>query len=430
MSLPYGSTALSLHGADNSFGQCNVPVGLAGVVAVAAGSYYSLALKADGSIVAWGDNGNGQISVPNGMPQSFLIAAGGRQGLAVSAPTLPSIVVQPQSQTVALGDSAALSVVTLGNPAPSYQWRRDGVAIPGATASSYTLPSVSFGDVGSYAVVVSNAQGSATSTTARLTVPGASSRLGNVSVRTTLAANQTLIVGLSVSGGAKPILFRGVGPGLGAFGVPGTMPDPRLALFDGTVQVDANDNWGGTAVLSTAFAAVGAFALPNASLDAALLRSIDGSRTAQVSGTVGGSVLVEAYDAGSGDTPRLINVSARNRVGTGSDILIAGFTIAGNSPKTVLIRAVGPTLAAFGVPGVLADPKLEIYSGSTKINENDTWSSALATTFTSVGAFALSAGGKDAALVVTLSPGSYTVQVSGADGGTGEALVEIYEVSP
>ncbi len=90
----------------------------------------------------------------------------------------------------------------------------------------------------------------------------------------------------------------------------------------------------------------------------------------------------------------------------------------------------GPTLAAFGVPGVLADPKLEIYSGSTKINENDTWSSALATTFTSVGAFALSAGGKDAALVVTLSPGSYTVQVSGADGGTGEALVEIYEVSP
>ncbi len=130
------------------------------------------------------------------------------------------------------------------------------------------------------------------------------------------AASQTLIVGTSMSGGAKSVLLRAVGPGLVAFGVSGTMPDPQLAVFDGATQVDANDNWGGTAALSAAFTAVGAFGLAPASLNAALLRTIDGGRTAQVSGPTGGGVLVEAYDAGTGNTPRLVNISARNRVGT------------------------------------------------------------------------------------------------------------------
>jgi hypothetical protein len=88
----------------------------------------------------------------------------------------------------------------------------------------------------------------------------------------------------------------------------------------------------------------------------------------------------------------------------------------------------GPTLDAFGVPDVLADPKLEIYQGSTKIGENDNWSSTLSTTFSSVGAFGITQGSKDAAITVSLPAGSYTVQVSGADGGVGEALVEIYEL--
>jgi hypothetical protein len=76
----------------------------------------------------------------------------------------------------------------------------------------------------------------------------------------------------------------------------------------------------------------------------------------------------------------------------------------------------------------LADPKLEIYSGTTKITENDNWSSSLATTFSSVGAFGLNNGSKDAAITVSLPAGGYTVQVSGADGGVGEAIVEIYEL--
>jgi hypothetical protein len=181
--------------------------------------------------------------------------------------------------------------------------------------------------------------------------------------------------------------------------------------------------------LSTAFASVGAFSLPPTSLDAALLRPMEGGQTAQVTGTGGGVVLVEAYDAGTGITPRLGNVSARNRVGTGDDILIAGFTVDGTGSLPLLIRAVGPKLTAFGVGGVLANPKLEIYNGAgVKVTENDNWNGTLTGTFDSVGAFALDGGSLDAALLTSLPAGSYTAQVSGINGGTGEALVEIYEV--
>ena len=258
---------------------------------------------------------------------------------------------------------------------------------------------------------------------------GTTARLANLSVRTAMAAGQTLIMGFTLQGGAKSILLRAVGPGLAPFGVGSAMADPRLALFKGNGQLDANDNWGGGSALSVAFSSVGAFTLPLASLDAALLRTMDGGHTAQVTGTGAGVVLVEAYDAGTGTSPRLVNVSARNRVGNGDDILIAGFNIAGTGAKQLLVRAVGPTLSEFGVDAPLSDPKLEIYSDAgVKITENDNWAASLAATFTAVGAFPLTAGSRDAALLTTLAPGSYTVQVSGVGGGTGEGLIEIYEV--
>jgi len=232
-----------------------------------------------------------------------------------------------------------------------------------------------------------------------------------------------------MSGGPKNVLLRAVGPTLGAFGVPDVMPDPKMDIFNGSTRIASNDNWGGSANLAAAFQAVGAFGYSaTSSLDAALVASIDGGRTVQVSGPKAGTVLVEGYDAGTGDSPRFSNLSARNKVGAGANILIAGFTLSGTGTRNLLIRAVGPKLAEFGVSGVLQDPKLQIYRGQTVIAENDNWASSLSTTFSSVGAFGLTAGSKDAALVIPLQAGSYTVQVSGADGGIGEAIVEIYEL--
>ncbi len=255
---------------------------------------------------------------------------------------------------------------------------------------------------------------------------GVAARLSNLSVRTTLTAGQLLTVGVVVSGGARDVLVRAAGPVLGTLGVGGPMADPKLDLFNGSTVEVSNDNW--DASLGATFTSVGAFGFPNGSRDAALVRNINGARTIQASGTGAGVVLVEAYDTGAASSARLINVSARNQVGTGENILIAGFTIAGTSAKQLLIRGVGPKLAAFGITGALADPQLEVYSGATRVQSNDNWAATLANTFTAVGAFSLDAGSRDAAMLISLEPGSYTVQLSGVGGGTGEGLIEIYEV--
>ena len=127
------------------------------------------------------------------------------------------------------------------------------------------------------------------------------------------------------------------------------------------------------------------------------------------------SVLTTAV-VGFAQTPSISNLSARAQVGAASDILVAGFSIGGGANKTVLLRAIGPALAGFGVTGTLADPKLELFAGPNKIGENDNWSTPIggatpltAGTFSSVGAFALTAGSRDAALLATLAPGAYTV---------------------
>ena len=346
--------------------------------------------------------------------------------------TAPTITTQPSASAVSVGSAASFTVVASGASPLTYDWKKDGTSISGATNATYTIASAASTAAGSYTVVVSNSAGSVTSTAASLTVTATSTtapRLSNLSVRTALTANQIVIVGFTMSGGSKSVLLRAVGPTLTAFGVPDVMANPKLDLYNGQTKVNSNDNWGGSAALSASFQSVGAFSYAtNSSLDAALVTTIEGGRTLQVSGPTAGTVLVEGYDAGTGDTPRFTNLSARNKVGIGSNILIAGFTLAGEGARNLLIRAVGPKLSEFGVTGVLTDPMLEIYSGSTKIAENDNWSATLASTAASVGAFALNPGSKDAAITVSLPKGGYTVQVSGVDSGVGEAIVEIYEL--
>ncbi|MGA2693986.1 MAG: hypothetical protein ABSF76_16605, partial [Opitutaceae bacterium] len=132
---------------------------------------------------------------------------------------------------------------------------------------------------------------------------------------------------------------------------------------------------------------------------------------------------------------RLINISARVEVGTGGNILIAGFVIGGTTSRTVLIRGSGPILKAFGLTGVLPDPQLSLFqsvnNASTLIETNTGWggSAQIAAAAASVGAFSWgSSATPDSAILVTLPPGSYTAQVAGASGDTGVALVEVYEV--
>ena len=337
------------------------------------------------------------------------------------------LLAQPRDVAVGSGQTLALNVAATGLNL-SYQWKSVSKgAIAGATGPTLVLSNLTAADAGVYFCTVSNASGSGDSAGGTVTVGAAGqlTRLSNLSVRANLGAGQLLIVGFSTTG-AKSLLVRGVGPKLADFSIPDFYADPLLEIYSGATLVTSNDNWAPS--LATTFASVGAFALNANSKDAALLTTVSGSGTAQLKGTGAGVALVEVYDAGGGFAPRLGNVSARNVVGTGANILIAGFTIDGPVAKTVLIRAVGPKLTAFGVNGVLADPKLEIYVGSVKLAENDDWNASAGAFFTSVGAFGLDAGSKDAALLITLPPGGYTAQVSGVAGTTGEALIEVYEV--
>jgi hypothetical protein len=266
----------------------------------------------------------------------------------------------------------------------------------------------------------------------------------NLSIRTSLtAADPLFTIGMAIggaAGGTKPLLVRAVGPSLAAFGIATAVADTRLDMFSGTSLLASNDDWGGATALSTTFAEVGAFPFASAgSKDAAVYNPNlePGNYTVEISGAAGatGEVLAELYDASSLATfsaavPRLVNVSVRKQIAA-NELLTAGFVIGGDTARTVLVRAIGPGLAVFGITGVMNDPQLGLYGGGTKVAENDNWGgdAQLTAAGSAVGAFAIAdPASRDAMLLITLAPGNYTAQVSGVAGSAGEALVEIYEV--
>jgi sugar lactone lactonase YvrE len=277
-----------------------------------------------------------------------------------------------------------------------------------------------------------------------------SGRLTNLSCRAQVGtgANQ-LIVGFAVSAdggsGSEPLLIRASGPALAAFGVGGILADPLLTLNSSSGVIASDNGWNGNAQVASTAASVGAFAWTSAtSHDSALVETLPvGAYTAQITGSSGdtGVALAEVYDATPAGTlttssPRLVNLSARVMVGSGDNNLIAGFVIAGTTSKAVLIRASGPALTAFGVPGVLPDPQLSLYransdGSSTLLQTNTGWggNSYIAAASASAGAFSWGTSATpDSAVLVALSPGSYTAVVSGASNDTGVALVEVYDV--
>lgn len=355
----------------------------------------------------------------------------------------PSISTQPASQTVDAGATVSFSVVASGSAPLSYQWSRNGGAIGGATAATLTLTKVETSQAGSYTVAVGNAAGTITSTAAQLTVNAVvvpASKIVNLSIRSNAGTgSEVLIVGFVVSGAGKTLLVRGIGPSLATlFGLSGALSDPGLTLYQGATTIGSNDDWGSApnaAQIVTTSKALYAFDLPAGSKDAVLLPTLnDGGYTAQIlgAGATTGLAMVELYDANPGNAARLANVSARTHVGTGDSILIAGFVVSGTRPLKLLIRGIGPRLASFGVANALLDPQIELFSGATRIASNNDWGSAsnvseVVSASERLYAFALPAGSKDAVLLQSLNPGSYTVQISGVNQTTGVALVEVYD---
>jgi len=277
------------------------------------------------------------------------------------------------------------------------------------------------------------------------TTPGdpTAARIANLSSRAWVGTGDSqFIAGFVVSGNMpKKVLVRAVGPTLATLGVSGPLADPQLRVVNKSgADVAVNNDWSSNAnaaEIVSASAKVGAFALPTGSKDAATIVTLSpGPYTIVTSGVSDGTgiELVEVYDLDVPGGCKLVNIASRAFVGTGDKLAIAGFVISGSAPRKLLIRGSGPALAALGVSGALADPRITVFNhAQAKVAENDNWGSAgdaaaIAGAASQVGAFSVASGSKDAALLITLNPGAYTVTLAGANSEqTGIGLIEVYE---
>jgi hypothetical protein len=269
----------------------------------------------------------------------------------------------------------------------------------------------------------------------------------NMSARTLVGTgDKILIPGFVVGGsGQTRVMIRGVGHTLGAFIGNGTLDDPRFLVYrsvppvNGVPQPDVfvgqNDSWEDDRDRIAAYAdELGAFPLTDAR-DAARVFALDpGAYTIHFSSASGASGigLVELYELDASDNRGLVNLSARAEVGADDLVMIPGFAVQGDEPVQVLVRGVGPTIGSFGVQGFLADPEIEVFdSDNVSIGGNDDWGTnadlaALQQATAAAGAFDLLADSKDAAILLTLPPGTYTAHIRGKGADVGVALLEVY----
>jgi hypothetical protein len=298
-------------------------------------------------------------------------------------------------------------------------------------------------------------------------------RLGNISTRSRVLTGDNVMIGGFIIDGLTPlrVLLRSRGPSMGGapFFVPGTLSDPLLRLFSGQNVIGQNDNWQDSPSCS-GFLCEGAAQIastgldpcqpnpgqpgppPNCNLESAILVTLPpGAYTAIVTGSNGGTGvgLVEVFEVDDSSEPELTNISTRGFVQSGDNVMIGGIIIEGSTESTVLIRARAPSMAGapFFVSGTLANPLLQLYSGQTLIAQNNDWQDAPSCAgLVCGGAAQIAATGLDpclpnpgqstpppgcaqeSAMLITLPPGAYTAIVSGADGGTGVGLVEVFEV--
>ena len=274
--------------------------------------------------------------------------------------------------------------------------------------------------------------------------PGNDLRIFALSARAqVLTGNNCLIPGIVVGGTAQQTyMVRAIGPGLPTEQIPNYLADPQMQLVamraTGNVTLTENDNWGegnDPATMRTTFATLGMGALRDGSKDSAIIATIpQGNYSAVITGKNGttGVAIMEIYDAGGTANPgQLRAISCRAVVGTGANVLIPGLAMVGGGKKRLIVRVAGPQLANSGLQNeLLNDPQITVYSGSTPIAYNDDWQAgndvAAITEATKVIGTSFADGSKDSAIIVSLVTGNYTFVVSGKNGATGVAVVEMY----
>ena len=256
----------------------------------------------------------------------------------------------------------------------------------------------------------------------------------NISTRLRIeTGSNVLIGGFIVTGTAqKTVIVRGVGPSLNGAGITDALADPTLELRDSNGGlILANDDWQENPKQAALITAAGlALSDPKESGIAATLQP-GSSYTAIVAGKnqTTGVGLAEIYDTNPGADSQLANISTRGLVQTGNNVMIGGFILGGGGSTHIAIRGIGPSLAGLGLTGVLADPTLELHDGNgTLVVANDNWqddpTSASQLQFHDLAP----TNANESGIYATLLPDLYTAILAGKNGGTGIALVEVYNI--
>ena len=253
----------------------------------------------------------------------------------------------------------------------------------------------------------------------------------NLSSRGLVSGGDNVLIGGFIITGTDPktLVLRALGPSLSSFGLSGLLRDPVLRVYNSShTLIASNDNWQSD---PNHFVVESNGLAPANSFESAIAQTLaPGAYTVIVSGkdATPGIGLVELYDVSPLSNSKLVNMSARGSVGTVDNVLISGFIVGEVESATVVVRALGPSLASFGVSGVLSDPVLTIYdSKGSAIATNDNWHDANNATDIQRNGLA-PPNAIDSAIMLHLPAGSYTAIVRGANAATGNALVEVYDL--
>jgi hypothetical protein len=256
-------------------------------------------------------------------------------------------------------------------------------------------------------------------------------QLGNISTRAFVQTGDNVMIGgfIITGTGQKRLILRAIGPSLLNNGITNPLQNPTLELHDHTGAVIAsNDNWmdapNQQEIIDSGLA-------PSNNLESAILTSLSpGNYTAIVRGINNGTGigLVEAYDLDPTAGSKLGNISTRALVQTGDNVMIGGFIITGSGQKSVIVRAIGPSLTQQGITNPLLDPTLELHNGNgAVIAFDDNWRDSQEAEIQATG---LAPGDdRESAIVRTLAPGNYTAIVRGKNNTIGVALIEVYDLN-
>ena len=344
------------------------------------------------------------------------------------------VVGSPPTGTAVVSQSFSYQIIASGQPT---SYAATGLP-PGFTVDAQTgliTGTPTSANIGIYTIMITAANAEGTSATFYLTLTIVPSQTGplpsllNISTRLKVLSGDNVLIGGFIISGSVPrrVIIRAIGPSL--TGVSGALADPVLELHGpGTFVTISNDNWRDSQAAEIQATGIA----PSNDLESAIVATLPpGAYTAIVRGKDGGTGvgLVEAYDLDSTIDAQLVNISTRGFVDTGENVMIGGL-IAG--PANVgsgraLVRAIGPSLTGIGVSNALQNPMLELHDGNgAVIGSNNDWRDTQQVAIEATGI--APTDDHEAAILLVLSPGSYTAVVRGVDNGTGVGLVEVYNL--